>query len=105
MRAAWLVVAVLSLTLMLLPAARLSDAADDGPTPHAAGEKAKAAEHSAGHGESGEHKAADPFAQALDLTIWTVVVFLVLLLVLRLFAWGPMLKALKDREHSIRTAL
>jgi F-type H+-transporting ATPase subunit b len=41
----------------------------------------------------------------IDLAIWTVVVFLVLLLVLRKFAWGPMLAGLKRREDNIRAAL
>jgi F-type H+-transporting ATPase subunit b len=62
-------------------------------------------------GGHGDHKAGDdsPFAgevnQILDLAIWTVVVFLILLFVLRKFAWGPMLEGLKKREDSIRAAL
>ena len=40
-----------------------------------------------------------------DLGIWTLVVFVVLLLVLRRFAWGPMLEGLKRREQNIRQAL
>lgn len=39
------------------------------------------------------------------LIIWTVVTFVCLALVLRKFAWGPMLKALSAREHGIRDAL
>jgi F-type H+-transporting ATPase subunit b len=45
------------------------------------------------------------FHYALDLTIWTVVVFLVLVFVLARFAWKPMLTVLQQREESIRTAL
>lgn len=41
----------------------------------------------------------------LDLTIWTIVVFGVLLLVLRKFAWGPMLEGLQGRAARIRGAL
>ncbi len=41
----------------------------------------------------------------LDLTIWTVIVFAVLLLVLRKYAWGPMLAGLQGREARIRGAL
>jgi F-type H+-transporting ATPase subunit b len=40
----------------------------------------------------------------LDLGIWTIIVFVLLLLVLRRFAWGPMLEALHQREQHIRTA-
>jgi F-type H+-transporting ATPase subunit b len=41
----------------------------------------------------------------LDLTIWTIVVFVVLLWVLRKLAWGPMLKGLQARENRIRGTL
>jgi F-type H+-transporting ATPase subunit b len=41
----------------------------------------------------------------LDLTLWTIVVFVVLLLVLRRFAWKPMLAGLQGREANIRGAL
>jgi F-type H+-transporting ATPase subunit b len=37
-----------------------------------------------------------------DLGIWSIVVFVFLLLVLRKTAWGPMLDGLKKREESIR---
>jgi F-type H+-transporting ATPase subunit b len=39
------------------------------------------------------------------LTIWTVVTFLILLGLLRMFAWKPILKALASREDAIREAL
>ena len=39
------------------------------------------------------------------LMIWTIIVFLVLLVVLRLFAWKPLLKALDEREKKIQEAL
>jgi F-type H+-transporting ATPase subunit b len=45
------------------------------------------------------------FEPRLDLTIWTIVVFVVLLLVLRRFAWKPMLEGLKSRESRVRDAL
>ena len=45
------------------------------------------------------------FAPALDLTIWTIVVFLILLFVLSKYAWSPMLKGLEAREHSIHQAV
>lgn len=41
----------------------------------------------------------------LGLTIWTVVTFLVLLVVLGKFAWKPMLAALDAREEGIRRAV
>ncbi|MBM4175750.1 MAG: F0F1 ATP synthase subunit B [Ignavibacteria bacterium] len=39
------------------------------------------------------------------LIFWTVVTFILLLLILKRTAWKPMLEALKQREDSIRTAL
>ena len=78
----------------------------------AAGQLEKAGAHAAEPGKhGGDHKPADdnPFAgetnQILDLAIWTVVVFLILVFVLKKFAWAPMLEGLKKREESIRGAL
>ena len=39
------------------------------------------------------------------LFIWTIVTFLVLLGLLAKFAWGPLLKALEDRQEMIRKSL
>jgi len=41
----------------------------------------------------------------LGLIFWMVLPFLILLLLLRKFAWKPILKALKERETSIHDAL
>jgi F-type H+-transporting ATPase subunit b len=60
--------------------------------------------HAGGHEGAGE-KPTDPFAPALDLTVWTSVVFLVLLFVLWRLAWKPMLATLQKREDHIRTGL
>ncbi len=59
-------------------------------------------------GAAGSARAAgdgDILSPRFDLGIWTLVVFVVLLLVLRRFAWGPMLEGLKRREQNIRQAL
>ncbi|MFT4644763.1 MAG: F-type H+-transporting ATPase subunit b [Planctomycetota bacterium] len=39
------------------------------------------------------------------LVIWTAVAFLLLLVLLKAFAWKPIVAALKDREHSISDSL
>jgi F-type H+-transporting ATPase subunit b len=39
------------------------------------------------------------------LTLWTAITFLVLLVVLARFAWGPIIKMLDEREGSIRDAI
>jgi F-type H+-transporting ATPase subunit b len=41
----------------------------------------------------------------IDLAIWTLVVFLLLLFVLSKYAWNPMLGALQKREQNIRSAI
>jgi F-type H+-transporting ATPase subunit b len=91
-------VGLLSITLAAALAAAPAHAADEpagGPT-HAA--------PAAGHDQ--EKAKSDPgiFAPALDLTLWTVVVFLLLLFVLHKYAWGPMLKGLTKREQDIHAA-
>lgn len=42
---------------------------------------------------------------ALGLVFWTVIVFLLLLVLLKKFAWTPILTAVKSREESINNAL
>lgn len=39
------------------------------------------------------------------LTIWTAITFLLLLVVLSKFAWGPIVKMLDERERTIREAI
>ena len=39
------------------------------------------------------------------LFVWTIITFLILLMVLAKFGWGPLLKALESRQQAIRQAL
>ncbi len=50
---------------------------------------------------------ASPNAMDLrwDTALWSVVVFVTLLIVLRAYAWGPVLDGLKKREETIRASL
>ncbi len=58
--------------------------------------------HEAAGSHAGEsHAAASPLTFKTDLAIWTLVVFGVLFLVLRKFAWGPISEALDQREKGI----
>jgi F-type H+-transporting ATPase subunit b len=45
--------------------------------------------------------AASPFDDSVDLAIWTLIVFVGLLLVLGKFAWKPIIEGLNAREKSI----
>jgi F-type H+-transporting ATPase subunit b len=47
----------------------------------------------------------DLVTPGIGLVVWTVVVFIILLTLLRLLAWKPILNAVKNREESIRSAL
>jgi F-type H+-transporting ATPase subunit b len=40
-----------------------------------------------------------------ELALATLIVFVLLLIVLRIFAWGPLMKALHDREHNLEHTL
>ncbi|MDX2191576.1 MAG: F0F1 ATP synthase subunit B [Bacteroidota bacterium] len=42
---------------------------------------------------------------SLGLLVWTSLIFLILFIVLRMFAWSPILQALKEREQFIEDAL
>jgi F-type H+-transporting ATPase subunit b len=63
--------------------------------------------------DAGDHQAAAPGAPAqpnvlqaeVPLALWTVIVFVLLLIILGKFAWKPMLKALHDREEHIEHCL
>jgi F-type H+-transporting ATPase subunit b len=47
----------------------------------------------------------DLITPGLGLVFWTVITFLVLLFILRKFAWKPILGAVSDREEGIKDAL
>jgi len=51
---------------------------------------------------SGEEQILEP---RFDLMVWTLVIFVLLFLVLKKFAWPAMLEGLQRREETIRTAV
>jgi len=54
---------------------------------------------------SSEGGAGNPFAGDIGNALWTVVIFVVVLIVLGKFAWGPILNALQKREQFIHDSL
>jgi F-type H+-transporting ATPase subunit b len=66
-----------------------------GDAAHAAGQPAHAA------GDASHGSGPNPLRFQSDLALWTAVVFLVLLLVLAKFAWGPIARGLDRREQMI----
>ncbi len=63
---------------------------------------AQAATASAAAGGEGE---SNPFAGDLGNALWTVIIFVLVLVVLGKFAWGPILQSLQKREAFIRDSL
>ena len=48
---------------------------------------------------------SDPFTGSLATSIWSVAIFLLLVVILGIFAWGPILESLKKREDHIRSSI
>lgn len=66
------------------------------------------AEPKASHGEQshgGDEENTNPLSIDPDLAIFTAIVFVILLLVLRKFAWGPIVEGLDKRENSIASEI
>jgi F-type H+-transporting ATPase subunit b len=65
---------------------------------------AEGAEAAGGHG-AGEPAPSSPFAGGLGNSLLTLLIFGTVVVILGKKAWPPLLKALDEREHSIRGAL
>ena len=68
--------------------------------------KLKTVAHAAA-AEAAEHESGDPnpLAFSTDLALWTLVVFVVLFLVLKKFAWPQITEALEERERKIAATI
>jgi F-type H+-transporting ATPase subunit b len=101
MRRGWLIMGIALAALVLtVPAPSRGD------EEHPSGEKKHALAPDKAHpSKAGEEAQQDIFGWAIDLGVWTLVVFLLLLFVLGKFAWKPMLQGLEHREKSIHAAL
>ncbi|MSQ94678.1 MAG: ATP synthase F0 subunit B [Gemmataceae bacterium] len=51
------------------------------------------------------HGSTDPMHIRYDTAVWSIVVFVLLLVILRKSAWGPILEGLQKREETIRSSL
>jgi F-type H+-transporting ATPase subunit b len=58
-------------------------------------------DHGAGHGLGHAGASEDPGEVKTDLAIFTAIVFLLLVIILRKFAWGPIAAGLEKREHHV----
>ncbi|MDA0657709.1 MAG: F0F1 ATP synthase subunit B [Planctomycetota bacterium] len=57
------------------------------------------------HANAGKDQADPAALPKSDLAIWTFVVFALLLVVLRKFAWAPIMESLHKREHFVESQL
>lgn len=64
-------------------------------------EQAGAAEHAAG----AAHASPSLFSVEPGLMIWTIVTFLIVLVILRFTAWKPLMASLEERERNISGAI
>jgi F-type H+-transporting ATPase subunit b len=103
MRGGWLIGLAVVLAFALAGSRVAAQEPKEHHSPEApALEKGSEAEHGEKHIAPGPDRI---FERALDLTIWTIVVFVILLFVLGKYAWGPMMKGLEAREHAIHSAV
>jgi F-type H+-transporting ATPase subunit b len=70
-----------------------------------AGTTAHAAAAKEGDKHAEKSKDINIFEPRVDLGIWTIIVFLGLMFVLKKYAWGPMVEGLQKREERIKGAL
>jgi F-type H+-transporting ATPase subunit b len=73
---------------------------EHGDAEHGDAEHGDAEHGDAEHGETGV-----PIGFKLDLALWSLIVFLIFLFVLKKTAWGPMIQGLDKRESGIRAAI
>jgi F-type H+-transporting ATPase subunit b len=57
------------------------------------------------HGDAEHGETGVPIGFKLDLALWSLIVFLIFLFVLKKTAWGPMIQGLDKRESGIRAAI
>ena len=102
-----LALGLLSACLLLAPGAHVpSSRAEAAPNPAVVAETAGIAQARAeGHAEGTKEGEMDILKLELPLAVWSVIVFLVLLAVLGKFAWGPLMKALHQREEHLEHTL
>jgi F-type H+-transporting ATPase subunit b len=89
--------------LLLLAGFVFAAAVVSTPTLQAADES-----HAVVEGEHGEHGGAEtgvPMQPQNDLVLWTIVTFVLFLIVLKKVAWGPLIEGLDNRESKYRKLL
>lgn len=84
--------------------AHAEGAAHAAPAPAGDGHQAGAPHGDAPHGDD-HHAAAgapNPMDWKTDLALWSLITFGLFVVILKIFAWGPLSSALNSREHKIK---
>ena len=98
-----ILIGLLGAVWMVVVTAGVMAATDEGASPGstATGEDVPDDETAGG----GSHGSTNPIAVGPDLAIFTGIIFLLLLMILSKFAWGPISEALQNREEGLLTQL
>ena len=78
---------------------------EHGDTEHGETEHGETEHGETEHGETEHGETGVPIGFKLDLALWSLIVFLIFLVVLKKTAWGPMIQGLDKRESGIRAAI
>ena len=100
-RASLALLGVLMLCFVLGPGSSVVIGAEPAHAEAAPGEHGGAA--AGGHG--GEHPTGAPIGWERDLVLWTIVTFVIFLVVLKVAAWGPLVTGLNSREAKYQKLL
>src|SRR5262245_20168076 len=93
---------ILIVGLVLLGLLAQAAKAEGGAAVFAAAKQHADGAQEGGHRDGGHKEGEiDLFKGALDLTIWTIVVFLLLFFILGKFAWPQIMSGLQQREETI----
>jgi len=57
------------------------------------------------HAAQDHHDTSVPMSIQTDLALWTLITFICFIVVMKKFAWGPMIQGLDRREEGIRKAI
>ena len=71
----------------------------------AAADSAAVAEKTSGHSDESHAETGVPIGFKKDLALWSLIVFLLFLFVLKKAAWKPLIEGLDKREAGIRTVI
>jgi len=101
----WMLFALLAVTLLGVSRIQAQAAGEVAPAQHAVEANAAETHTDAPHGEAAGHEKKGLVDPEIGTLIFTILIFVALLVILRATAWNPILSGLKSREQAIREGL